>query len=240
MSGVVAVVAHPDDESLIAGGTLALAAAAGVPTGVISLTRGELGPISDPALATRETLADVRRAELVRAGTALGVDWTTCLELPDGELQWCDEEATVVALVERLAGVLPSVVLTFGADGLYHHPDHVAAGRLAAAAVARVGSGIVLEACWPADLVGRLVAAARARDLPTDLWGLEPEAFGSEGPPPDVVVDGTRVLERKLAAIRAHRTQVAPDHLLHALPGDLAREYLAAEPWRLRPPSPRG
>ncbi len=233
MGGIVAIVAHPDDESLIAGGTLALAAAAGVPTGAVALTRGELGPISDPALATRETLAGVREQELHVAAAALGLGWSACLRERDGELEWADEEAVADALAGLLAVDPPAVVLTFGADGLYDHPDHVAAGRIAALALARVGGGVVLEAAWPPDLVVGLVAAARDRGLPTDLWGIAPEAFGSQGPPPTLVVDGTQVLDRKLAAIRAHRTQLAGDHLLRALPDDLARRFLAREPWRL-------
>ncbi len=231
--GVVAVVAHPDDESLIAGGTLALAATGGLPTGAFALTRGELGPIADAALATEETLGAVRERELHAAAAALGLTWSACLQEPDGELEWADEERVAAALAERLAADPPAVVLTFGADGLYDHPDHVAAGRIATLAVARLGGGIVLQAAWPPDLITRLVAAAHGRELPTDLWGIPPEAFGSEGPPPAVVVDGTPVLTRKLAAIRAHRTQLAADHLLHALPDDLAREFLAHEPWRL-------
>ncbi|MBA3306600.1 MAG: PIG-L family deacetylase, partial [Thermoleophilaceae bacterium] len=87
-ASVVAVVAHPDDESLIAGGTLASAADAGTPTGAVSLTRGELGPIADPRLATRATLGDVREAELEAAAAVLGLSWTACLDLPDGELPW--------------------------------------------------------------------------------------------------------------------------------------------------------
>ncbi|MEJ7892341.1 MAG: PIG-L deacetylase family protein [Solirubrobacteraceae bacterium] len=227
--------AHPDDESLVAGGTLALAAAAGVRAGAVALTRGELGPISDPALATQDTLGAVREGELRDAATALGLAWSSCLGEPDGELEWADEESIADRLAEVLAADPPAVVLTFGADGLYDHPDHVAAGRIAALALGRVGGGIVLEAAWPPETISALVAAARERGLPTDLWGIPPEAFGSEGPAPTLVVDGTPVLARKLAAIRAHRSQLIDGHLLLGLPDDLALRFLAHEPWRLAP-----
>lgn len=233
MGGIVAIMAHPDDEALVAGGTLALAALSGVRAGAVALTRGELGPIADPRLATPETLGAVREAELNDSAAALGLAWSACLQEPDGELEWADEEVVVAALLALLAADPPAVVLTFGADGLYDHPDHVAAGRIAALALARLGGGVLLEAAWPPDLVAGLVDAARGRGLPTDLWGIPPEAFGSEGEPPTLVVDGTLVLARKMAAIRAHRTQLADDHLLRALPDDLARRYLAHEPWRL-------
>lgn len=237
-ASVVAVVAHPDDESLIAGGTLASAADAGTPTGAVSLTRGELGPIADPRLATRATLGDVREAELEAAATVLGLSWTACLDLPDGELPWVDFGAAA----GRLAGLLephdPSVLLSFGDDGLYGHPDHAAARQIAGLAAdcleAQGADALsIYEAAWPPGVVPALAAAARERGLPADLWGLEPEAFGAEGDPATLVIDVGGVLPRKLSALRAHRTQLGEAHLLAALPDDLAMQFLSKEPWRL-------
>jgi N-acetyl-1-D-myo-inositol-2-amino-2-deoxy-alpha-D-glucopyranoside deacetylase len=228
---VVAVVAHPDDESLIAGGTLALAAQAGAATGVVSLTRGEQGPISDPALATAATLGDVREAELQAAADALGVGWTACLREPDGELPWVDQQATADALAALLAPAPPAIVLTFGDDGVYGHPDHAAARDIAVLALEQLGSPYTLyEAAWPAGAMSALAAAAAERGLPTGLWGLEPEDFGW-GREATLVLDVRSVLDRKLAALRAHRTQVGADHLLAALPDDLAERHLGHEGW---------
>ena len=229
--GVVAVVAHPDDESLIAGGTLALAARAGAVTGVVSLTRGEHGPIADGAAATRETLGDVREEELRAAARALGTGWSACLRHPDGELPWVDREAAATELAALLEPHAPAALLTFGEDGLYGHPDHAAARDIALAALRRLGGSVdVYEAAWPYGVVTRLVAAAADRGLPVALWGLEPEAFGCERAA-TLVVDVRPVVDRKLAALRAHRTQMGPDHLLGALPADLAAEFLGQEPW---------
>ena len=229
--GVIAVVAHPDDESLIAGGTLALAARAGTPTGIVSLTRGEEGPISDPALADRAQLGDVRRAELAAAGVALGVAWTCCLTHPDGELPWIDRDAAARELAAILGPHAPAIVLTFGADGLYGHPDHVATREIVIAALALLPEPVERhEAAWPPALMPALVAAARERALPTDLWGLEPEAFGSEQTA-TLEIDIAAVLPRKLAALRAHRTQLGPDHAVTALPDDLAARFLSVEGW---------
>lgn len=228
--GVVAVVAHPDDESLIAGGTLALAARAGVAAGVVSLTRGEDGPIADPALATRERLGDVREQELRAAARELGA-WSACLRHRDGELPWVDQAAAAEQLAALLAPHEPAAILTFGEDGLYGHPDHTAAGAIAVAAVRRLGRPVDLyEAAWPSEMVARLAAAAMARGLPTGLWGLEPEDFGCNRRA-TLVVDVGAVLERKLAALRAHGTQLGADHLLTALPDDLAARWFAVEPW---------
>jgi LmbE family N-acetylglucosaminyl deacetylase len=228
---IVAVVAHPDDESLIAGGTLALAAGAGAATGVVSLTRGEHGPSSDDALATPWQLGDAREAELHAAGRELGVGWATCLRHPDGELPWVDHEAAAEELAALLAPHAPAVVLTFGEDGLYWHADHVAARDIAVLAIRRLDVRVDLyEAAWPAGLIAQLVTATAARGLPVGLWGIEPEAFGSDRTP-TVVIDVRPALARKLAALRAHRTQIGPDHLFAALPEDLAERFLASEPW---------
>lgn len=233
MSGMIlAVVAHPDDESLIAGGTLALAARAGVRTTVVSLTRGELGPISDSRLSDREHLGEVRAGELEAAARELGVQEAICLKLPDGELPWAEVEFTSGVLAQRLGDERPDVLLTFGEDGLYGHPDHAAAAQIARRAVERLTDGAtdVYEATWPPETMLYLAAAARERGLPHDLWGVEPEAFGCERPV-TVSVDVRPVLPQKLAAIRAHRTQIGPDHLLAGLPLSLAELHLGREGW---------
>jgi LmbE family N-acetylglucosaminyl deacetylase len=235
---IVAVVAHPDDESLIAGGTLALAAAAGAETGVVSLTRGEYGPIADRTLATQATLGDVREAELRAAGRVLGVSWTICLRHEDGGLAGIDHDAAAAALVARLRPRVPSAVLTFGEDGLYGHADHVAARHIAGIAVERLeelGSRSIClyEAAWRPETVPALVAAASAAGLGADLWGIEAAAFGSADAAPTIVLDVRDVLAEKLAAVRAHRTQIGAGHLLADLPPQLAERFLGTEPWRL-------
>jgi LmbE family N-acetylglucosaminyl deacetylase len=228
---VVVVVAHPDDESLIAGGTLALLADAGAATGVVSLTRGEQGPIADDMPGARGKLGEVRELELRGAARELGVAWTACLRHPDGELPWIDHQAAADELAALLVPHAPSVVLTFGPDGLYWHPDHAAAREIALLAIARLHKHVDLyEAAWPFGVIPQLVAAAAARGLPVGLWGLEPEAFGSERVP-TVVVDVRGALVRKLAALRAHRSQIGADHLFAALPIDIAERFLALEPW---------
>jgi N-acetyl-1-D-myo-inositol-2-amino-2-deoxy-alpha-D-glucopyranoside deacetylase len=228
---IIAVVAHPDDESLIAGGTLALAARAGVGTGVVSLTRGEQGPIADPSLATRERLGEVRATELGVAAHALGVDWAICLSYADGELPWVDHEAAAEELARMIGPHAPLVLLTFGEDGLYGHPDHSAAAEITTRAVRLLDGPVELYAAtWRSGLVKELAAAAAERGLPHDLWGLDAEAFGADREP-TVTIDVRPVLSEKLAALRAHRTQLGSDHLLAALPADLAERYLGDEPW---------
>jgi LmbE family N-acetylglucosaminyl deacetylase len=179
--GALAVFAHPDDESLLAGGTLAACAKAGLDVGLLSLTRGELGEIADPALATRDNLAAVRAGELEAAGRALGASWTECLDFPDGSLEWAPASEVREAIAHRIADHRPRAVITFASEGLYWHPDHLATHRLAVeAAAGGPDPAWVYGATWPLGLAERLVSEVGARGLAAELWGLEPTAFGAE------------------------------------------------------------
>src|SRR6266550_2207519 len=84
--GLLAIFAHPDDESLAMGGTLARYSHAGVEVSLVCATRGEWGSISDPALATRENLAEVREGELRAACQVLGISQLHFLDCPDGDV----------------------------------------------------------------------------------------------------------------------------------------------------------
>jgi len=221
---VLAVVAHPDDETLIAGGVLAACAAAGTPARVVCLTRGELGGDGDPG-----PTALVREDELRRAAAELGIEGAECLRHPDGELPWADADALTAEIAERIDAQRPDVVVTFGEDGLYHHPDHVATYAFVRAAAERAGAPALAYAVWPEGHMTALVAAARERGVASDLWGLEPAAFGSAAPDSLVAVDVRPVLERKLRALRCHASQLPPGHLLADLPADLAAEFLGTE-----------
>ena len=230
---VLAVFAHPDDESLLAGGTLAALTAAGVDVMLVCATAGEQGPIASPQLATRANLGVVRRAELGASARVLGVRTVECLGHPDGELKWADPAAVAADLKRVLRRWRPSVVITFGPEGLYWHPDHVAVHEFTLAALdllAREGySPWVYYATWPQGIVARLVTAMRARGLPADLWGLHPETFGVPQASITTVRDVRPLLATKLRALRCHRSQLAPDHLLASIPDDLAEEFLGRE-----------
>src|SRR5262245_27422400 len=111
---LVAVFAHPDDESFLCGGALARHTALGWRVLLVCATRGEAGEISDPALATPETLPTVREAELRTATRVLGIEHTILLDYQDGTL-W---DAPFLEGVERVGAILdearPRLVLTFG------------------------------------------------------------------------------------------------------------------------------
>ncbi|HET9720764.1 MAG TPA: PIG-L deacetylase family protein [Solirubrobacteraceae bacterium] len=232
MTRLLVITAHPDDEVLIAGGTLAACAEAGITAGVICLTDGELGPIADPALASRETLGEVRRAELDAACRTLGVEWCECLEGDDGALRWTEGPSIAQQLAQRLERHRPEVVLTFGPDGLYWHDDHIAAFELAREAVRLARYEVCLyRAIWAKDEMTQFALELQQRGLLGDLWGLEPEDFGveEEDREGELVLDVSRQCARKLAALRCHRTQLERDNVLLELPEDLALRFLGRE-----------
>lgn len=135
---VVGVFAHPDDEIFCAGGTMAKWAAAGTDIVVVSATRGEAGQIRDATTAVRRTLAQVREAELRRACATLGVRRVDVLDYHDGTLRDIDAAELAARVESILTEVDPEVVVTFGEDGAYGHPDHIAIGDATAAAVGNI------------------------------------------------------------------------------------------------------
>ncbi|MFC5265436.1 PIG-L deacetylase family protein [Kribbella qitaiheensis] len=145
------IFAHPDDETLCAGGTLAKYASAGAEVRVISLTKGGAGQIRDASAATRATLRAVREKELDAAGKELGLTETRCLDYPDGGLSEIDSQILVKLASELLSEIDPDVVITFGPDGFSGHPDHIAVGAAVTAACyeRRSATSIRLFHCHP-------------------------------------------------------------------------------------------
>jgi LmbE family N-acetylglucosaminyl deacetylase len=123
---LLGVFAHPDDEVFCAGGTLAQWAEAGCETMVISATRGEAGQIQDASAARRSTLGAVREQELRAACARLGVGRVECLDYGDGMLAEVDAAALAKHVAAYIREFQPDVVVTFGLDGGYGHPDHIA------------------------------------------------------------------------------------------------------------------
>jgi LmbE family N-acetylglucosaminyl deacetylase len=137
---LLAVFAHPDDETFCAGGTLAKYVAAGWEVMVISATRGEAGQIRDPQAATRRMLGQVREREFYAACERLGVHHARVLDYMDGTLQNVEEYELVGAIVKIIRAFRPEVVITFGPDGAYGHPDHIAIGAATTRAFEQAGS----------------------------------------------------------------------------------------------------
>ena len=132
---LLAVLAHPDDESLGFGGTLAKYADEGVETYLVTATRGEhgrfgsLGKNGDPVEVGR-----VRESELRAAAAVLGVREVVLLNYPDGAVDRVESAIAIRDIVAHIRRIRPHVVLTFGPEGAYGHPDHIAISQFTTAA----------------------------------------------------------------------------------------------------------
>jgi len=133
---LMCVLAHPDDESLGNGGTLAKYAAEGIETHLVTATRGERGWYGDardnPGPAA---LGAIREAELHAATRVLGIRQVDFLDYIDGDLDQADPAEAIRKIVGHLRRVRPQVVVTFGPEGGYGHPDHIAISQFTTAAI---------------------------------------------------------------------------------------------------------
>jgi LmbE family N-acetylglucosaminyl deacetylase len=155
---LMCVVAHPDDESLGMGGTLAKYANEGINTYLVTATRGERGWFgAETDYPGPETLGRLRVAELEAAAQILGLQAVNFLDYRDGELAQAEPTGVVNTLVRHLRKIRPHVVVTFDPFGGYGHPDHIAISQLATAAVvAAADPNYHNDAGWPAHRVSKL------------------------------------------------------------------------------------
>src|SRR5438045_3015431 len=132
---LMAVLAHPDDESLGMGGVLARYAEEGVETYIVTATRGQRGRFFDnSSRPDDDEVGRVREGELRGAARELGVHELTLLDYRDGDLDRADPREAIAAIAAHLRRVRPHVVLTFDQFGAYGHPDHIALSQFATAA----------------------------------------------------------------------------------------------------------
>jgi LmbE family N-acetylglucosaminyl deacetylase len=211
---VACVFAHPDDDTYGVAGSLAAVAGEDLELLLVMTTSGEAGQIADPSLATRETLARVREAEDRASWSALGLaPKIHFLRYPDGGVAEVAQETLVAVYLDLLQDAAPDVVITFGPDGVTGHADHVAVGAAASAAfhAARAagadGFERLLHVCIPQSRIDRFNELLRERGMPP----IDPaQPFQPRGVPDEsvgIVVDCSTVYERKLEALRCHRTQ---------------------------------
>jgi LmbE family N-acetylglucosaminyl deacetylase len=133
---LMCILAHPDDESLGFGGTLAKYAKEGVETYLVTATRGERGRFGDAAVRPAlHVVGEVREAELRAASRELGIREVHVLDYIDGDLDRADPVEVQTKIVSLIRRIRPNVVATFGPDGAYGHPDHIAISQFATAAV---------------------------------------------------------------------------------------------------------
>jgi LmbE family N-acetylglucosaminyl deacetylase len=237
---VLAIFAHPDDESLACGGTLARLSDAGARVILLCASRGEAGSISDPSLVPDGDLGIVRARELRDAAAILGVAEVIVLDHPDGDLRWDDVPELHAEIVMTIQRYRPDAVITFAEDGLYWHLDHIGVHERTYTAVRSLGAEAppLYFVTMRHGVMREVVEAAHAKGgAPPDssFWGIEPDAFGDGAKPPTFVIDVRDWVPRKLAALRCHRTQMGPNNPMAWIDEDEARRWLGVELFRRAP-----
>ena len=199
---LLAVFAHPDDETFRPGGTLALLARNGVRVETLTFTRGEAGSCGDPPLCTIADLPAVRERELRCACAALSIQPPHLLDYADGHLQEADTEMMIAHILSIVNENKPEIWLSFGSDGLSGHLDHLAVSRWTAEAFRRTeGVAALYTVAIPQSIAQRL-DMRQVRPVPDESIAL--------------TVDVSPVWEAKMAAMRCHATQWSSSPMANA------------------------
>ena len=221
---LMCVLAHPDDESLGTGGTLAKYAAEGIETFLITATRGERGRYGDGGERPGpEVGGNTRETELRAAARELGLHEVELLGYPDGALDTLDPAAAQQALARHIRRVKPQVVITFGPDGAYGHPDHVAISQLTTAAIVdAAGIGHAVSKLYYIAWSERTWSAYQSalKKLTSTVDGVERQVT----PWPDwqitARIDTSAVWPSVWRAVQSHRTQMSIYKNLEGLPAE--------------------
>jgi LmbE family N-acetylglucosaminyl deacetylase len=240
--------AHPDDEAILCGGTLAKAAAAGHRTVLVTATLGECGETPPGLLDPGQTLAARRRIELDAAGTILGVHRTVLLGyLDSGMRNTADNDtpgsfwtADLDEAAHRLAAILTEenaeVLTVYDDHGTYGHPDHIQVHRVGRRAAELAGTPYVFEATLNRDRLAQVRASADEIPAQPDVDGID-DTLGLSEREITTVVDVTDHTDAKRAAIAAHASQYSDDSFFLAMPPVVFRHACGTE-WYRQIPTP--
>ncbi|HLZ28434.1 MAG TPA: PIG-L family deacetylase [Chloroflexota bacterium] len=247
MNALLAVHAHPDDETITMGGTLARYSAAGVRTIVVTCTRGDLGEVRDSSLSIAAGVGALRDRELAAAARCLGVSRLVNLGYFDSGMAGWPENyrpgafyaADLAEAADRLLEVIrqerPQVLVAYDETGGYGHPDHIKVHQLAMAAFQASGSARPAKLYFvrfPLDWSRRFVRALREAGI--DAPGSAPTGADAG---PDVhevgvldhlittAIDVRQYVAAKQAAIACHASQWPPDHFLRRMPQPVTAEF---------------
>jgi LmbE family N-acetylglucosaminyl deacetylase len=231
--GLLAIFAHPDDESFGAGGVMALAAAAGNPVWVLCATNGDQGGKPGEVDVDHSLDPDIRREELRCACEALGVSEPIFLGYrdsgmegwgaPEGSLSLAPKEEAVERILIVIRQLRPAVIVTFDPGGVYGHPDHTACSAVATEAYRRAaaepgGPVALYHQALPRSAVEAMRTAQEAERLrsgdttpPSEDDIRQGEAFLRLARPDEeitTIISIAAVLERKAAALACHDSQM--------------------------------
>jgi LmbE family N-acetylglucosaminyl deacetylase len=238
MGTLVCFHAHPDDESISTGGSLAKASAEGHRVVVVIATDGAYGETPED-LRDGESLADRRRAEAACSAAALGVHRLEWLGYRDSGMTGWEQnqdplsfhQAPVDEAAERLAEILreeaADVLTVYDWHGNYGHPDHIKVHTVGHRAAELAGVKRVFEATMNREHIVRLVEAARAAGAPIGDDDFDPNGGADDGNPfgmseaeITMAVDVRDQLEAKRASLRCHRSQITDTSFFLEMPED--------------------
>jgi N-acetyl-1-D-myo-inositol-2-amino-2-deoxy-alpha-D-glucopyranoside deacetylase len=258
---ILFVHAHPDDETIGTGATMARYAAEGAHVTLVTCTLGEEGEIHVPAYTQlaadqADQLGGVRIFELAKACRALGVSdqrflggagrfrdsgmmGTSANEHP--RAFWgADLDAAATHLLDVMREVRPQVVVTYDPNGFYGHPDHIQAHRVAMracemAAAEGIGPAKIYWTAVPRSVLAAGMAefGESAENPFAGVENVEDLPFGTPDEQIAARVEGTKWADEKSAAIRAHATQIPPDSWLMTMAGNFGAEFMGVEYYTL-------
>jgi LmbE family N-acetylglucosaminyl deacetylase len=236
--------AHPDDEAIATGGTMARAKSEGHRVVLVSATRGELGEYAPDSLAPGEELVERRVAELHAAADILGVDRVEFLDYRDsgmageptnhapGSFFSADVDEAAARLARILEDENADVLTVYDANGNYGHPDHIQVHRVGVRAAELAGTRRVYEATANRDHIRRLMEQIPqdpdAPEAPADL-----DTLGVTEEHITTTVDVRDFVDQKRKAMIAHASQIPEDSFFLQLPMDAFREAFGWE-WFIR------
>jgi len=241
---IVSFHAHPDDEAIASGGTLARAAAAGHRVVLVFATRGELGEPVPGVLEPGEQLAMRRSAECYTSAAALGAKRVEFLGFtdsgmmgePSNDAPFCFWQADVEYAARTLAVLLdqeePDVLTIYDDNGVYGHPDHIQVHRVGKRAGELSAVPVVAQGTVNRDWMQRgFRESGREGDVPPNMGKPESEITHR--------VEAVDFVAQKRESMRAHASQMAPDHFLLALPDAMFALGMGTEFYIVdEPPSP--
>jgi LmbE family N-acetylglucosaminyl deacetylase len=242
--------AHPDDEAIATGGTMAGLAERGHRVVLVTATRGELGEIPDDLPDSGETLADRRLAELTEACRILGVARQTYLDYLDsgmageatnhrpGSFAAADVGDAAGALAGILAQEAADVLVTYDEHGGYGHPDHVQVHRVGMRAADLAGTPVVYMATMNRDFMRTLSDRVESSEWEPPVGSTD--GLDTMGEPADRLtteVDVSRWIGHKRRAMAAHASQISEESFFLSMPPDVFSTVWGRE-WyiRVRPP----
>jgi LmbE family N-acetylglucosaminyl deacetylase len=224
---LMCVLAHPDDESLGTGGALAKYAGEGVETYLVTATRGERGRFGDSAESPGpEIVGRTREVELLAAAKELGLREVKLLGYEDGALDRADPAEAIKRIEGHLRRVRPHVVITFGPEGAYGHPDHIAISQLTTAAVvssadAEFAVSKLYYLAWSEQKWAAYQTAFKT--MTTRVDGVERKVTPWPGWAITTVIDTRAVWPAVWRAVICHRTQMSTYRTLEGLSDEFHR-----------------